>query len=240
MLGDNGEISTTNFGDEASVVSQSFSIGGVDRVTIASGTNTVIAGTANDIVTITGGNNTVLGDIGQSVVSRFGGAVTNRFVETLDDAGGGNDTVTASGGVNVVIAGAGNDTVTGTNPVSGTAPKFFVLGDSGRANFGNYDQLQQILTKSPMTGAADTITLASGNDLIFGGDGNDVINAGLGNNIILGDHGDASLDENGTVRLVYTSDTLDGIIVVLPPVSGDDGGGGGGGGTPPAPLGGFV
>jgi Ca2+-binding RTX toxin-like protein len=227
VLGDNGEITTTNFGSESSVVSQSFTIGDSDQITIASGTNTVIAGTGNDTVTITGGNNTVLGDNGQSVVSRAGGIVSSRFVETLNDAGGGNDTVTASGGINVVIAGAGRDSVTGTNPVSGVAPKFYVLGDSGRANLGDADQLQQIFTKSPMTGSADTITLASGNDLIFGGDGNDVITAGNGNNIVLGDHGDASLDENGTVRFIYTIDTLDGIIVVLPPEEDGDGGGGG-------------
>ncbi|MBL8812160.1 MAG: hypothetical protein JNM43_18495, partial [Planctomycetaceae bacterium] len=210
-------------GDEASATlfidglpqlleSSNTGVGGNDQITLGTGLNTVIGGFGADQVSVGAGTATIVGDDGRYSVTRIAGTstVSSSFVETMADALGGNDTITANGASSIVMGGAGQDTITGTQPVSGPAPKFVVLGDSGRAEFNGAGQALEVFTKSANTGAVDTITLVNADDIVFGGDAGDTINAGGGNNIVVGDHGHATFDASGQLRLIYSTDTTSG------------------------------
>ena len=182
-------------------------------IVLGNGTNIVIAGAAADIVSVGAGTATILGDEGQSLVIRDPGTqvITQRIVETLNDAAGGHDRISATAAVSVVMGGGGNDFITATNPAgAGQVPKFIVLGDAGRAEFSGSGRLLEIFTKSPNTGAADTINLANADDVVFGGDGGDTIDAAEGNNVISGDHGHATFNVEGQLRTIYTTNMTSG------------------------------
>jgi Ca2+-binding RTX toxin-like protein len=212
ILGDDGKAVFFTDGAVNTIESINLGNGANDTITLQNGRNIVIAGAGSDTVSVGAGNATILGDEGQYVVTRATGTttVTAQVIETLNDAVGGNDTISATGGINLVMGGAGSDTITGTNPISGAAPKFTVLGDSGRAELNGANQLLELFTKSANTGAADTIQLANADDIIMGGDAGDVIDGAEGDNIVLGDHGHASFDATGQLRTITSTDTTSG------------------------------
>ncbi|MCP4172972.1 MAG: calcium-binding protein, partial [Fuerstiella sp.] len=209
IVGDEGEAILNADGTVDQLRTLNSGIGGTDTVTLGSGTNVVIAGAASDSVSLGEGIATVLGDEGQRVVSRNpSGTITGTVIETINDAVGADDTIVANGASSLVMGGAGSDTITGNAATGGgTDPSFIIAGDAARAEFDGVDQLRLFLTKSPTTGSADTITLVSANDIVFGGTGDDIIHAGDGNNIIAGDHARAVFDANGTLLTLQTTDT---------------------------------
>ena len=212
ILGDEGEARLFTDGTVDEIRSTNPGVGGTDSITLGDGTNVVIAGSGNDSVSVGAGTATILGDEGQSVVTRDSGtsAVTGRVVETTNDAVGGDDEISATGAVSIVMGGAGSDTVTGTNPGGAIPPQFIVLGDAGRAQFDATSQLRDIFTKTPNTGAADIIRLENADDVVFGGDAGDTIDTAAGANIVVGYHGHATFDANGQLKTIYSIDTTTG------------------------------
>ncbi|MEU6256627.1 calcium-binding protein [Streptomyces sp. NPDC047043] len=77
----------------------------------------------------------------------------------------GNDTITASGGDNIVQGGKGNDTLHGGNGAQ------YLSGDDGK----------------------DTITGGTGNDSLYGGKGDDVLYGNSGNDRLYGNSGNDKL-----------------------------------------------
>ena len=71
------------------------------------------------------------------------------------------------------------------------------------------------------TGAADTFTGSTGDDLVIAGAGNDIINAGAGNNVLLGDFGLITLTA-GVVITAEPSELNDGGNDTLNATTGND------------------
>ena len=142
------------------------------------------------------------------------------FIETTNQTDGGDDTIVAGDGNNVVLGGSGADQITLGNGAN------TILGDNGDATFavalasgtvagGNaaYSRtLTQIETTAEVSsngtlrdtadqtaggavrGGDDTIGVGAGNNVIFGGLGADHITTGAGNDVVLGDSGTAIFD----------------------------------------------
>ena len=77
------------------------------------------------------------------------------------------------------------------------------------------------LSTDPKDGAADSITVGNGNDIIIGGVGGDTINAAIGNSIIIGDDG-ALTYAGGILTLATTTDIGVGGNDVISTGSGND------------------
>ena len=146
--------------------------------------------------------------------------------EVADGTGtiyGGDDSITAGAGNNVIIGGLGHDTIL-TGNGSNT-----VLGDSGHAEFNpaipvpaapyilvkvnsTYGSAAVGGTAATGTSSADTITLGDGANTVIAGAGADSVTVGNGNNTIIGDDGQA----------LYTTGKLTTIETTDPAIGGDD------------------
>ncbi len=126
---------------------------------------------------------------------------------------GGNDTIHAGDGNNVVLGGHGADTI-----VAGSGDDA-VLGDHGYLDYILRDNqpadLDQMVSTDVTHGGADSITTGAGADLVIGGPDGDTILAGNGRNLVIGDQGritSAAEDANRlgthpiTIGLVETID----------------------------------
>ena len=203
-------IVTLDAGLLVGAVSTDLAMGGNDHITTGAGHDLVVGGTGADIIAAADGNNIVLGDNGQVTFNKTGILLQ---VTTLDPADGGNDTVTAGRGNNVILGGVGSDIVTvggGDN---------VILGDDGMLTFAAalpdatagvvtfaYSQLVSVSTLDPASGAGDTITAGNGNNLLIGGAGGDSITAGDGNDVVLGDDGLVTFAGAGILATITTSD----------------------------------
>src|SRR5262249_32285766 len=141
---------------------------------------------------------------------------------------GGDDTITAGKGNDVVMWGLGRD----ENTVNGDGSSV-VLSDSGHADFtvvGGQRMLTHIGTTSPdgIAGAShlaggtgltrgvgtssnDTIRLlGNGNNVVLGGSGADQITMGDGNDVILGDNGQANYTAAGVLVMIESTATTYG------------------------------
>ncbi|MEI6240823.1 MAG: hypothetical protein WCR51_10565 [Planctomycetia bacterium] len=182
VLGDNGRLVLTSAGVLLSAETTDSGVGAADTISLANGTNVVIAGAAADAITAGDGTNTILGDEGKATFDATG-ALT--LAESLNPSAGAADTFTLGKGIYRVIAGAGAETIAlgeGTN---------YVIGDAGRITVGVTETTMESI--EPGTGANDTITLGAGTNAVIGGSGADTIRvlaggaAGVG--IVLGDNG---------------------------------------------------
>ena len=194
VLGDHGEV---YFIDDVlrRVTSTVTSEGGVDVITLTGGNNVVIGGQAGDMISTDKGMDIVIGDSGEITYSVLGAI---EVVMTTDHAYGGNDTINASSGNNIVLGGFGGDSITTT------AGSDIVLGDDGVINYisadGNTDDIDLILSLSTTDGGgADDIDSGSGDDIVIGGRFGDTIDTVDGNNLIIGDSGSiTAADDNGS------------------------------------------
>ena len=205
ILGDDGKATFFVNGDLQLIESTNLGSGDADTITLEDGTNTVIAGAGNDIIHIGGGTNVVLGDEGKREVQvDIGGVPTGTTViESLNDAVGGDDTINAGPGVNILVGGAATDTITVLD--SSPTSRATVLGDSGSMTLANDGTLLTIESSTPVSGARDIIHLTSGVNTVIGGAGNDEITAGAGTNTILGDDGKATFFVNGDLQLIEST-----------------------------------
>ena len=224
--------------------------GGDDVITTGDGNNVIFGGYGADTITVGNGNSVILGDNGEATFAvalasgsvAGGNAAYSRTLtqiettaelangsETANQNGGGtiyggDDTIIAGNGDNVIFAGLGADKITAGNGND------VILGDSGTANFdpttGLLVAVFSAFVGAPVggtidtgTSSNDTIIVGLGNDVIFGGSGADTITADFGNpgaiqaagvnDIILGDDGEADFTA-GVVTLVISTNTNDG------------------------------
>ena len=95
--------------------------------------------------------------------------------------------------------------VAGTSP-AGCGFRDDPFGIAGLQIVGQSQPIDRIATTYPTVGGNDTITLAGGSNIVFGGAGNNVISiGGAGNNIVAGSNAEATL-VMGSVRSVQTTD----------------------------------
>ncbi len=201
---DAGEGNNTVVGDHAtllravngsllstvSVTSADLGSGGNDTITTGSGTDFILGGAGDDHVNAGEGLNAVLGDEG--TISTTGFILTSLVTSTTF---GGNDTLAAGSGTNYLVGGLGSDTITAAGGVN------IILGDEGQV-IVNGATLISATTLDANTGAADTITGATGQYWIFGGDGGDTITTADGFSAVFGDHGRIDLTPAGVLTLV--------------------------------------
>ncbi|MDE3025281.1 MAG: hypothetical protein KGI93_06890, partial [Acidobacteriota bacterium] len=163
----------------------------------------LFGGPGNDTITSGSANDILFGDTGRVVYLRPPGAtgydvvlggpeiaayqgapvaadgnfLSPDAIYTDGAAGGGNDTITASDGNDLVFGGGGADGITVGNGND------VVFGDDGRVVPGQYETLD------PGIGGNNTILAGNGNDVVFGGPGVDMITVGNGTDIVFGDDG---------------------------------------------------
>ena len=199
-------------GDGVSVLDSGEAAVGNDDITTGDGDDIVIGGLGGGTIAVGNGNNIVLGDEGfvhyQDQVVTGGdsvlGEVSSQYLDNPASGDpdaflqGGNETITAGTGVDIVIGGLGDDTVTIGNGDN------IVIGDDGGATFQAGSGLRDLITTRYLDTAGfaaldvdpliavvgnDTIITGTGNDLILGGLGLDTITVADGNNIVTGDEG---------------------------------------------------
>jgi Ca2+-binding RTX toxin-like protein len=195
VIGDNGQATWTG-GVLTQFRSANTGAGGNDTINVGTaagvaGKNFVIGGVGQD--GITGGENddVVLGDNG-IVNFTAGGVITDA---TVTEAGTGDvDTIDVRGGNNVVLAGAGGDSVTALGGVD------VVIGDNGQATWtgGVLTQIRSSDTTAG-TGGDDTISVGAGRNYVVGGVGADGITAGADDDVVLGDNGVVNFTTSGVI-----------------------------------------
>ncbi|MFF9468200.1 MULTISPECIES: hypothetical protein [unclassified Methylobacterium] len=200
ILGDSGEVLYAG-GRLVQARSLDAGIGGRDAIKAGEGANIVIGGMDADVIETGSGRDVILGDSG--LVRRDADGLAQAV--SIDTALGGDDTIRAGEGDNLVLGGFGSDTIdTG-------AGADIVLGDSGEARF-ELGVIASVTTLDALNGAGDTIRAGDGDNLVLGGLGGDAITTGTGNDSIVGDQGRASF--SGGVMVVL--ETID------PSAGGDD------------------
>jgi Ca2+-binding RTX toxin-like protein len=207
VLGDNGRALLTSAGVITLFETSDPAIGGGDTIAAGEGRNIVSGGFGGDTVSTLGGDDLIIGDNGR--FSFTAGVLTEAVTTDTDASTGGNDTLTAGDGHNVVLGGVGNDAITtgGGDDV--------VLGDNGTARFEPSGQRLSFETGDAALAGDDTIDAGAGDDIVLGGTGADTIQGGAGNDILLGDQGTAQY-AGGELALVFGepliggSDFLDG------------------------------
>ena len=193
--GDNGEATFDSTG--ALLTFADGGTNGDDILVAGNGNNVIIGGGGNDTITAGAGNSVLIGDEGTATFNS-GGFLTN--ASSSNPSNGGNDTINAGNGTNVIIGGSGSDAIRLGVGYS------VVLGDNGSATFSDTGVLSSVATSDPSSGAADTITGASGNNVIFGGAGADTINVNDLGDVILGDNGRATFNSAGQLLSLSSSD----------------------------------
>src|SRR6185312_12044001 len=188
ILGDNGAVtysvpgtvSSVTTSDVVTVNSQLTLYGAGDIITVGAGNDLILGGLGGDTILLGNGNSDIIGDEGQLFFTSAGLLIQ---AQTNNPGYGGNDTITAGNGSDIILGGVGSDTITAGNGGS------IIVGDNGRIVWSSPGILSLVTTTDVTYGAGDSITTGNGNDIIIGGSGGDTIKGGDGNNLIIGDNG---------------------------------------------------
>ncbi|MFW5654280.1 MAG: beta strand repeat-containing protein [Roseicyclus sp.] len=155
--------------------------GAGDTIETGAGGDRILGGDGADLVTAGAGTNAVLGDGGAMRLDPV--TLALRSLATSAPEGGGNDTISALGGADILAGGAGDDRI------DAGAGRDAILGDDGdyTAPSGGSEGLLRSAILS--AGGADTVLAGSGNDLVIAGLGDDSVDVGAGDDVGLGDEG---------------------------------------------------
>jgi hypothetical protein len=93
-----------------------------------------------------------------------------------------------------VIGGFGKDALTSTGGND------LFIGDSGKAQFAANGEVTLATSLDDHLGDVDTLTTATGNDVVIGGTAGDTINAGDGDNLVIGDGGQVTWTATSATR----------------------------------------
>ncbi|MHC5112264.1 MAG: beta strand repeat-containing protein, partial [Planctomycetota bacterium] len=217
LIGDNAVVDR-NISDVVLRITSSHSLnGGRDTISGNGGNDMLVGGFGNDVLNGNGGADTILGDSGVIVRTEVVDAANNDVWSTF--AGdGGNDTINAGSGDDLVIGGAANDTIYGNDGVD------VLLGDSGSIQRGVSDVIQRITSTDPAIGGDDFIYGQLGADMIIGGVANDTLSGG--DTSADGGTDDESTDviigDNGEIVRSYGAADDNDIYTTYPMLGGND------------------
>src|SRR5437868_1086049 len=199
ILGDSGIVERDVEGNnlkriaskaQASAGGGTTDLGRGDTIASGTGAKTVLGGDGADGITLGTGNHTVVGDNGVITYVAMdatgeGRALRYESTDTLASTGG-NDTITAGDGDNVVLGGMGADTITTANngaTAAGTvAGTDVIVGDNGFVQMDVVGGLFAQIGSKSQPSTASTTYPGSVTDL----GGLDTINAGTGTKVVLG------------------------------------------------------
>ena len=211
---------------------------GIDKIVAGNGNNVIIGGYGNNSITVGTGNNLVFGASG--AVSRHAVSQNLIYANTVEEAFGGANSITAGSGANTIMGGIGANTITvgnGKNVVlghlgavdiwaqtiapstraAGNYPDIWgrvvpVLGDAvTNSNTAASSAIASAITAAGIASGADTISAGNGNNVIIGGGGNNTIIAGTGSNVIFGAAGAVTRDKtSGNVLIAQTVEETKG------------------------------
>lgn len=189
-------------------------VDGNDTVTSGNDEDFVILGLGDDETNVGHGNNRVLGDAGEITYNSATGAES--VVSTNLDFGG-NDSVTAGTGDDIIVLGLGNDTATASDGDD------IVTGDNAsivKQATGDIHALSAFATGG---GGDDSIDGGAGNDILVGGLGSDDIQAGTDEDFVLGDVADLTFrNVTDIVTLTYTDINQGGNDTITATGAGDN------------------
>ena len=125
---------------------------------------------------------------------------------------------------------------TASDTIDTAADNDIVIGDSGHAQFNSdldtlsdashIGILRSIETITPESGDVDTINTLEGDDIVHGGQAGDLITASTtavhDSDIVLGDNGQVTYEEDGSILQVTTTDAAIGGVDTIYTYSGID------------------
>lgn len=178
------------------------------------GADTMDGGAMNDILlgggdgdqlTAATGNNVLMGDFGAIDGADIRDAIT--LIASINDASGGNDTLTTGRGNDRLVGGEGDDTLNSGLGVD------VLFGDNARMDYAARTFTGQGLD----TDGDDTLILGENlggalpaptdlDDLVFGGLGDDMITASVGGLTLIGDSGEMRLRADALAALAAYED----------------------------------
>jgi len=199
VFGDNGQVDyLKGIPNHIKTTDVTAATGGTDTIDAGDGNNVVLGGPYGDDIRSGTGQGILIGDNG---VASFGAAGERASVVSELSTLGGDDTITAVGGNNVVFGGFGNDAAT-----SGAGDDI-IFGDNGRLSYLN-GILNRIETTdtSEATGGVDTLEAGDGDNIVLGGPYGDDIDSGIGQGILIGDNGFVQFNAAGDQRVQVVSE----------------------------------
>ena len=186
VIGDNGIIIPVG-SDGADIRSRTKDSGDNDVINVGNGNNIVMGAAGDDTITSGSGNDYISGDFAELTRGENGDLIS---FETTDQSTGGNDSISAGAGDDLILGGTGADSI------SGGAGNDTILGDLGIVvPVGSNGP--DVIARDGDIGGADTIEGNDGNDVILGGALGDTIASGTGNDYVAGDIAELKRDENG-------------------------------------------
>jgi hypothetical protein len=197
---DDGEVLFDAAGQVASI--SSTSSGTSDQISLQGGANTVIAGAGADEIQLGGGTNVVMADEAQA--SFNAGVLTE--IQSSNPAIGGDDSITLTGGTQIMIAGAGSDQIT----TEGAGLSSVVIGDNGIAQFHANGKLKSMASNDSEFGSTDRITLNGGMNTVIAGTAKDIVIASGGQNTAITDDGEATFDLDGKLETMTSNNSGNG------------------------------
>jgi Ca2+-binding RTX toxin-like protein len=210
VIGDSGKIrsavaDTPDFSNHPLTLGQietlAFGIGGPDLITTGTGRDIVLGGHLNDTITVSDllvsgadDHNIVLGDDGFILYDRdLNSGDIDEIASLSTTFAGGSDTITSTGGDDIIIAGRFGDDVHAGDGDN------VVIGDSGQLLSAVVDTFQQfagqpmtialITTNTFADGGNDTVVTGIGEDIVLAGMAADHVTTSAANDVVLGDNG---------------------------------------------------
>ena len=218
ILGDNGLVEGP---DGASTLGQfkvdSYVTSGSvlkDVIEGGSGRDVIIGGANGDEIDGGSGSDVIAGDEAEFIRKSAVGSLDLVSFTATDVTVGGDDTIIAAAGSNIVIGGAGADEIDARVNDGGIEGNNVLIGDfgtvlpAGSSSGGN--PIADIVSGHQGNGGADTIYAAGGSDVLIGGSGTDTLESGAGNDVLLGDFGQITRDEALYVLKAESSDESQG------------------------------
>lgn len=233
IFGDAGAVSMNH--DNGSIRSSIGKKDGIDTITGGTGQDIIFGGGGDDKIggdvaatDLDGGgatdNDFIFGDGGRieapdgvpmfDRVTNPDGTITFSFISLTDRKGGGNDTINAHDGADVVFGGSGNDTIdagggddivfgeSGFDLISGAAGMDTIMGGTEDDRIFGYRNVDYADAAGAADGA-DTIFGQAGNDFIRGNGGDDFLYGNAGADITFGDQGNDTISGDTEPDIIF-------------------------------------
>ncbi|OSQ42955.1 LEPR-XLL domain-containing protein [Thalassospira sp. MCCC 1A01428] len=178
-----------------------------DIIDAGNGDNVVFGGSGNDTITTGSGVDYISGDLAELKRDINGTLVS---FETVEEAIGGNDFVTAGAGDDMILGGIGQDSIFGNadnDTILGDLGIIVPMGSAGADVIARHGNIG--------TNTDDIIDAGNGNNVVFGGSGSDTITTGTGSDYIAGDLAELTRKADGTLVMFETvEETIGGADII--------------------------